>query len=88
MPYLVACVQTSPRSLRKNREKRKEKSLFSQFFLREGGRLYTGYTLASVRNKSESLTYHIIVPITVTLVTSTECRVKTYKFFNIFFLSR
>ena len=39
-------------------------------------------TLGSVRNKSESLTYHIIVPIRVTFVTSTECRVKTYKIFH------
>ena len=45
-------------------------------------------TLGSVRNKSESLTHHIIVPITVTFVTSTECCVKTYKIFNIVFLSR
>ena len=43
--------------------------------------------LVMLETKSESLTYHIIVPISVTFVTSTECRVKTYRVFNIFFLS-
>ena len=41
---LLACVQTSPLLQKKNREKR-------QFFLREGGRLYTGYFIASRRVK-------------------------------------
>ena len=36
----LACVQTSPLPQKKSGE---EKSLFSRFFLREGGRLYTGY---------------------------------------------
>ena len=37
--FVLACVQTFPPPSEKNREK----SLFSRFFLREGGRLYTGY---------------------------------------------
>ena len=43
----VACAQTSPLP-QKNREKR----LFSRFFLREGGRLYTGLALIFVPRAS------------------------------------
>ena len=41
----LACVQTPPLSQKKNREK----SLFSRIFLREGGRVYTGYVKFCVR---------------------------------------
>ena len=46
---MLACVQTCPLFQKKSGEETSpDFSLFSRFYLREGGRLYTGYDLASL----------------------------------------